>query len=292
MLTARAAVIVLSAGPVAKVMMRHHRRKKKTVPTNTSDDNGSPASAGPCALKRSLLLCHKGGSLPIKLTGCPEYPWAFRRNWILHSRRPCRDSESQVHRRRLWLCHKPLFSCSFLYPFRHCLVAAGRAEMADVQQMEQIVPLITCEIPFCHCVCELVFGVNVFDLDLSRLILSNDQSCATLWVRDTCLIVGLLSLMIILITASLSSKNVEHRTELRETSAFDETESTESTERNSRVSRWIGTLVWSGVCLFDVVSRNESPRTPPLDLFDWFGEEMEHFSNQIPKIKSWNPIHA
>ena len=40
----------------------------------------------------------------------------------------------------------------------------------------------------------------------SNLILSNNQSSATLWVRDTCLIFGLLPLMIILITASLSSK--------------------------------------------------------------------------------------
>ena len=40
----------------------------------------------------------------------------------------------------------------------------------------------------------------------SRLIRSNNQSSATLWVLETCLIVGLLPLMIILITASLSTK--------------------------------------------------------------------------------------
>ena len=32
--------------------------------------------------------------------------------------------------------------------------------------MEKIVPLITCEIALYQNVCELVFGVNVFDLDL------------------------------------------------------------------------------------------------------------------------------
>ena len=37
------------------------------------------------------------------------------------------------------------------------------------------------------------------------LILSNNQSCATLWILGTCLIVGLLPFTIILITASLSS---------------------------------------------------------------------------------------
>ena len=40
----------------------------------------------------------------------------------------------------------------------------------------------------------------------SKLILSNNESSATLWVLNTCLIVGLLPLTIILITASLSSK--------------------------------------------------------------------------------------
>ena len=39
----------------------------------------------------------------------------------------------------------------------------------------------------------------------SKLIRSNNQSSATLWVLKTCLIVGLIPLMIILITASLSS---------------------------------------------------------------------------------------
>ena len=37
--------------------------------------------------------------------------------------------------------------------------------MADVKQINEIVPLITSEIPFCQYVCKLVFGVNVFDLD-------------------------------------------------------------------------------------------------------------------------------
>ena len=40
----------------------------------------------------------------------------------------------------------------------------------------------------------------------SKLILSNNQSSATLWDLDTCLIVGLRPLIIILMTASLSSK--------------------------------------------------------------------------------------
>ena len=38
--------------------------------------------------------------------------------------------------------------------------------MFDVKQMEKIVPLITCEISLCQYVCELVFGVDTFDLNL------------------------------------------------------------------------------------------------------------------------------
>ena len=78
--------------------------------------------------------------------------------------------------------------------------------MADVKQGQQMIPFIACEIPLCQDVCELVFGVDVFDLDLGIQIYSIEQPMrATLWVLETCLIVGLLPLIIILITASLSS---------------------------------------------------------------------------------------
>ena len=58
----------------------------------------------------------------------------------------------------------------------------------------------------------------------SRLIRSNNQSSATLWVMETCLIVGLLPLMIILITASLSS-NTYNKASWREDWTFEGTES-------------------------------------------------------------------
>ena len=38
-----------------------------------------------------------------------------------------------------------------------------------------MIPLITCEIPFCQNVSELVFGVDVFDLDLGIQINSIKQ---------------------------------------------------------------------------------------------------------------------
>ena len=60
-----------------------------------------------------------------------------------------------------------------LHPFHYCgkadqaeiLGAASGDEMADIEQMKKIVPLITFEIPFTQNVCELVFGVNVTDLN-------------------------------------------------------------------------------------------------------------------------------
>ena len=61
-------------------------------------------------------------------------------------------------------------------------------------------PLVKMSASWC-----LVSMYRIWILD-SRLILSNNLSKATLWVLDTCLIVGLRPLMIILIAASLSSK--------------------------------------------------------------------------------------
>ena len=58
------------------------------------------------------------------------------------------------------LCHNPFFSFLLLHPFRHrvgaayhagILSATSRAEMADVEQMKKIVPSVTCEITFNHC---------------------------------------------------------------------------------------------------------------------------------------------
>ena len=80
-------------------------------------------------------------------------------------------------------------------------------EIHDVEQMKKMVPLIAHAITLSQHVSKLVLDVNVFDLDLGvQIDLSNNQSNATLWVLDTCLIVGLRPLSIILITASLSSK--------------------------------------------------------------------------------------
>ena len=69
--------------------------------------------------------------------------------------------------------------------------------MADVEQTQKMIPFITCEISHCRYVCELVFGVNVFDLDFGVQIDSikkQIKSNLTLWILETCLIAGLLPL--------------------------------------------------------------------------------------------------
>ena len=47
--------------------------------------------------------------------------------------------------------------------------------MADVEQTQKTIPFITCEISLCYYVCELVFGVNVFDFDFGVQIDSIEQ---------------------------------------------------------------------------------------------------------------------
>ena len=78
----------------------------------------------------------------------------------------------------------------------------------------------------CQDVCELVFGVDIFDLDFGVQINSIEQPIkrATLCVLETCLIVGLLPFLIILITASLSS-NTYNKASWRADWTFQGTES-------------------------------------------------------------------
>ena len=47
--------------------------------------------------------------------------------------------------------------------------------MADIEQAQQIIPFVTCEISLGQCVCELVSGVNVFDLDFWVQVNSIEQ---------------------------------------------------------------------------------------------------------------------
>ena len=97
--------------------------------------------------------------------------------------------------------------------------------MADIKQSQQMIPLITCEIPFGQDVCELVFGVDVFDLDFGVQINSIEQP-----IKSNSVSSGdvshcrLLPFIIILITASLSS-NTYNKASWRADWTFEGTES-------------------------------------------------------------------
>ena len=99
--------------------------------------------------------------------------------------------------------------------------------MANVKQTQKMIPFITCDFSLGQYVCELVFGLSTYLIWIlgSKLILSNNQSRATLWVLETCLTVGLLPLIIILITASLSS-NTWNKASWREELTFEGIKST------------------------------------------------------------------
>ena len=116
---------------------------------------------------------------------------------------------------------------------------------------------------------ELVFGVVELDLDfwVSKLILSNNQSRATLWVLETCLMVELLTLIIILIAASLSSKIK------REKLAFDVTQSTFVQPRSPDVLDCF--FVLSLECFSQCLSRKKLARA--LGCFE------EEFNSSITK---------
>ena len=90
----------------------------------------------------------------------------------------------------------------FVRFFRHHFRTIGRTEMAHVKQTQKMVPFITCEISLVSMSASwfLVSMCLIWILG-SKLIRSNNQISATLWVLETCLIVGLLPLIIILIAA-------------------------------------------------------------------------------------------
>ena len=75
----------------------------------------------------------------------------------------------------------------------------------------------------------------------SKLILSNNQSRATLWVLETCLIVGLLPFMSILITASLSLSNTYNKASWWQECTF---EGIKSTLSKSLITLWDSSRPW------------------------------------------------
>ena len=92
----------------------------------------------------------------------PRARWSWRR---YERRRP----GNEIHRWSPFCCDS-FFSWILLKSLRHC-----RTEMANFKQAQQMIPLITCEVSFSQNVSELIFGVEVFDLDLGVHINSIKQ---------------------------------------------------------------------------------------------------------------------
>ena len=81
---------------------------------------------------------------------------------------------SKIHRWSRFCCDS-FFSWIVLRSFRHYIRAHCRTEMADIEQAQQMIPLITCEISFGFYVSELVFGVDALDLDFWVQVYSIEQ---------------------------------------------------------------------------------------------------------------------
>ena len=107
----------------------------------------------------------------------------------------------------------------------------------------------------------------------SKLIPSNNQSRATLWVLETCLIVGLLPLIIILIMASLSS-NTYNRALDRKFFIW----------RHTVNVKQIRTVVrgWS----FDLILRALTSRVV---LLDWFWEQWNTYITKFQRSRAGIP---
>ena len=148
----------------------------------------------------------------------PRAHWTWRRH---ERRRP----GNKIHHWSRFCCDS-LFSRILLRSFRHCIRANCRTEMAkywtsttnDSTHHAWNFLWSNCQRTW--------FLVSMYLIWIfgSRLIRSNNQSSATLWVLETCLIVGLLPFMIILISASLSS-NTYNKPSWREDWTFEGTES-------------------------------------------------------------------
>ena len=132
--------------------------------------------------------------------------WVFRCSRGKHGRIPFAASRDQI-RHQLRFCCDSFFTCIFLRSFRHRFALVDGTEMADVEQNTKDGSIHhVWNFPLSESASWFLVSMYLMWILRCKLIVSNNQSRASLWVLETCLIVGLLPFMIILITASLSSK--------------------------------------------------------------------------------------
>ena len=163
------------------------------------------------------------------------------------------------HRHRL--CCDSFFTWIFLRSFRHHFRTTDRTEMANVKQNTRRwfhstrvkFPLVSMSTSW---ILESMYLIWIL---VSKWIRSNNQSRATLWVLETCLTVGLLPFMIMLITASLSS-NTYSKASWWEELTFEGIKSTLSTTLIVPWHRFRFWIVW-GVERTSSLFTNGSPRS-------------------------------
>ena len=122
-----------------------------------------------------------------------------------------KSKQVDLRYRRLFsrLLSRILFDMVLAFSIERKWLRENKEKIDDVKQTKKIAPFITRKTSSGQQVSELVFWCQHIWFGFcfgSKLILSNNQFNATLLVLDTCLIIGLRPLMIILITTSLSSK--------------------------------------------------------------------------------------
>ena len=206
---------------------------------------------------------------------CFEYPRTFWRSRMGHKWRTYRESWCQIHRRRLRFCYNPVFFFLFLHPLRHRFGAAQSwnsersseswSDFCWISKEDFSIRHVKLPLDNMSASWWLMSMYLIWILE-SRLILSNHQCRVILWILDTCLLVGLLSFIIILSTASLSSK-MYNKAFIREELTFDEIKSTLLRSRSAcLVKFWF--FMWG------VVFREKfSCDSWSLVLLIWFGEE-------------------
>ena len=154
------------------------------------------------------------------LTFRSGFPRAFRCSQGQHVRISHTVSWSQIHH-RLWFCHL-LLLVFFSTPLQDYWWNWSGG--CFFNKHKRWVHPSHVKFPLVSMSANWFMGVNVFKLYLGVQI-DSIESRAALWFLETCLIVGLLPFVIILITASLSSK-MYNEASLREEFTFQEIKST------------------------------------------------------------------
>ena len=138
---------------------------------------------------------------------------------------------------------------------QHCSVQNCRAGLeAWLGFGQKMIPFITCEISLGQRVCKLVFAVDILDLNSGVQINSVKQPKETLWLLDTCLIVGLLPW--------LSFWSLLHCLRTRAASRWTENLTigrTLSMWNNSELLCLVGTLAWLFFRVLDMTRCHKFP---------------------------------